>query len=91
MDLLSRRYASPVFIIEQMISFGKFSEFISSLYDFDNETKLWDIYLHKIYNKSFEDFKASVVQKQSSDITLETTIVNSFNLLQGFNPESEVS
>lgn len=93
MDLLSRRYASPVFILEQMISAGKFSEFISSVYDFDNDTKLWEIYLHKIYGKSFDEFKTSlqVQQKESySEQAIETTLVNSFNLLQNFNPESEV-
>lgn len=91
MDLLSRRYASPIFILEQMISYGGFSEFISSLYDFDNDTKLWEIYLHKIYNKSFEEFKVSLMQNKSSAEKLETTVINSFEILQRFKPEGEVS
>lgn len=90
MDLLSRRYASPIFMLEQMISYGRFSEFVSSLYKFDNDTKLWEIYLHKIHNKSFEEFKNSIMLSKPSNEKFETTIINSFNLLQEFNPESEV-
>lgn len=88
MDLLFKRYASPFVLIDQMIAVGRFAEFVQELQEMDGEDSLWDFYLHKVDGKSFNDFKEEVII-QNTEITdedLETTINNSVEILQGFNP-----
>ena len=88
MDLLFKRYASPFVLIDQMITVGRFAEFIQELQEMDGEDSLWDFYLHKVDGKSFNEFKEEVII-QNTEITdedLETTINNSVEILQGFNP-----
>lgn len=91
MDLLSQRYASPNFMLEQMVSMNMLCKFVQELYNLDNDKKLWEIYLHKVYGKSFAEFKESLsVPTIQSKQELEATVLESFNLLQSFNPETEV-
>lgn len=93
MDLLFNRYASPFSFIDTLIFSGRFSEGVSEIYGFSNEDKEWEFFLHKVFDKSFEDFRASSLaqpQKMTAD-DFEATVNNSKSMLQGFNPnESEV-
>lgn len=88
MDLLFKRYASPFSFIDSLIFSGRFSEGVSEIYGFLNEDKEWEFFLHKVFDKSFEEFKSTVAaepQKMTSN-DFETTISNSKSMLQGFNP-----
>lgn len=60
MDLLFHRYASPYFLIDQMISVESFSGFVQELHDRTEEEKLWEFFLHKVRDKSFEEFKGAL-------------------------------
>jgi hypothetical protein len=90
MDLLFKRYASPYVLCDQMIFAENFLSFVQNLEEVTNEEKLWDFYLHKVLGEqSFEEFKGSLSGKQKnqtkmSDSEIETTITNSFDIVNGF-------
>lgn len=91
MDLLFHRYASPYFLIDQMISVEGFSGFVQELYDRTEDERLWEFFLHKVCDQSFEEFKGTLngKPKDSFEMTktqIETTINNSFDIMQGFIP-----
>lgn len=93
MDLLFRRYASPFLFLNGYIQTGRFSEFIFEFAGAVQETDEWEIYLHKVWDKSYSEFKESIDTDQKnrnmSDHDFETTLQNSMNILGNFNPEIE--
>lgn len=97
MDLVYKRYSNPMELIDNMISFSNFSEFISELADNVSDEKLYDIWKSKVYDKSFVDFKNEMMAKwkkntgiETSEIMtdeeMETTINDSYEILNNFNP-----
>ncbi len=94
MDLLFRRYASPFLLVDQMLLTGQFSTFVTEIFDYDTDDRLWNIFLHKVDGQtSFNDWKASIGfgQDNKTEMTkneIETTINDSFNILNGFEPTS---
>lgn len=90
MDLVANRYSSPFLIIDEMIQQGRFFEFVTELNTIRNEEELWDIWLHKVFDKGFEDWKASLHLPQEpskNDSDVGATVKNSFEILSGFSPE----
>lgn len=89
MDLLFKRYASPFLLLDQMIRSVCFSEFVKELAENEIQDYLWELFLHKVEGKTFEDFleECDVNQKNSPDDNLETTINYSFDLLNNFKPQ----
>lgn len=88
-DLLYRRYASPHFIVEKMIRRGRFKEFVESLIRKQNEEAdektMWELYLHKVYNKSFDEFRNELKQNSSfKRIDKEALIADIRQGLRGF-------
>ena len=91
MDLLFKRYASPYLLVDEMILAARFSDFVGSLEDFEQEDRTWQFFLHKVEGQSFEEFKGSLGGQQSKTFEMtksdiEATVVNSFEILQNFNP-----
>lgn len=97
MDLVYKRYSNPMELIDNMISFSNFSEFISELSDNVSDEKLYDIWKSKVYDKSFADFKNEMMAKWKkntgietsetmTDEEMETTINDSYEILNNFNP-----
>lgn len=97
MDLLHQRYASPFPFIDSMIQANRFSEFvdsfISKVYKEKNEKLTWEFFLHRIYDKSFNEFKEELKtdaeNQNMSEQDVETTINHSMKILNNFNPEEE--
>ena len=97
MDRLFKRYADPFLFMDGMIQTGRFSEFVVSFYkqhfEEEDERTLWEFYLHRFVEKSFEDFKAELRtnrdNQQMSEETMETTIKDSMNILKNFRPLQE--
>ena len=87
MDLLFKRYASPYLLIDEMISAGAFSQFVDTVLQTSEEEKIWNYFLTKVFDKSYNDFK-NELQSQApvSNINVETTINNSFEIMQCFVP-----
>lgn len=97
MDLVYKRYSNPMELIDNMLSFSNFSEFILELADNVSDEKLYDIWKSKVYDKSFADFKNEMMAKWKkntgietsetmTDEEMETTINDSYEILNSFNP-----
>ena len=91
MDLLFSEYASPFLLVDQFIGVRMFSEFVTEIITIRNDKELWQFFLNKVENQSFNDWKASLPGNEPDDEEIETTIAKSFNLLNTFNPESQRS
>lgn len=91
MDLLFSEYASPFLLVDQFIGVRMFSEFVTEIITIRNDKELWQLFLHKVENQSFNEWKASLPGNEPDDEEIETTITKSFNLLNTFNPESQRS
>lgn len=89
--MLFTRYACPFLIVNQMIQSNRFSEFIDEFITFDEDRKLWEIYLHKVFDKSYFDFEKAVKKPKQiqKPINFEATINESISILEGFKPEGE--
>lgn len=75
-----------------MISVESFSGFVQELHDRTEEEKLWEFFLHKVRDKSFEEFKGALNSQpketfEFSKTQIETTVNNSFEIMQGFIPD----
>lgn len=95
MDRLYQRYAYPFSFIQDMISVGRFCEFVDNLWTTtekeQNDRELWEFYLHRIYDKSFDAFKEELrihaMNRNLSAQNLEATIKNSMSILNKLKPE----
>lgn len=91
MDLLFKRYASPFLLVDQMLMTRQFSEFVTQLFEFDTDERLWNIFLHKVEGQSFNEWKSTLEGQQNAEMSkneIETTVNNSFDILNGFEPTS---
>lgn len=88
MDCLFSKYGSPFLFIDGMIQSLRFSEFIDEFWNLENEKKKWEFYLHKVFDKSYEEWENSIpkVGDEISEEQLETTIKDSKFILKNFIP-----
>lgn len=69
-------------------------EFAQTLIETHNEDirekTLWEFYLHKVFDESYQDFKDSLPEEVSipSDAELAETISCSADILNGFDPKA---
>ena len=95
MDLCFKRYANPFIFLDNMLLVGRFSEWVDETWHLINEEKeevaLWQFYLYKINDKSFNEFKENleknIKNSQTTEAELEATIKESRNILGGFIPK----
>ncbi len=94
MDLLFKRYASPFLLLDEMIASGRMLEFVDKLIKMQNDEQesdtLWEFYLHRVFDKSYEAFlrdSGKVKPPPEVKIDFEATIKQSENILTGFVPE----
>lgn len=89
MDLLFRRYASPFLLLDEVIKNNRLSEFVAEVMKSENERQTWEFYLHKIFDKSYSDFKESLGAVEGTappEADLEATVKSSENILNNFKP-----
>lgn len=92
MDLIFSKYSSPFFYIQTMLDMGTFSLSVDELFKKENDKKLWELYLHSMPTKSFNDWKNDVLGKQNVERVevsveeLEATKKNSKDILKSFKP-----
>lgn len=93
MDLLFQRYADPMTMLDIMIGAGGFSRFVGEFMKNVNETQQWDYFLHKVFDKSFNEFKESLNNTEPvehpSDEAIGATITESQSITLGFIPDAE--
>ncbi len=92
MDLLHTRYASPFPFMDEMIQNCRFVYFIHKVIEVKHESDRWEIFLHKVWDKSYSDFKQELeINEKNSSLTdkqKEDIIRDSMKILNNFNPES---
>ena len=87
--MLFKRYASPFLLIDGMLETGRFLDFVDKFIDTQNEERMYELWLHKVYDKSYADFKAQIVSSNTpaAPVDLETTLRESESILNSFIPE----
>lgn len=95
MDFLAKRYKDPYFLLEQMTQQGRLFEFLIELNQIkieeEDEEKLWDIWLHRVFDKTFTDWRESIKNEETntmSESDIKATVKNSYNILNGFDPHN---
>ncbi len=97
MDLLHKRYASPFPLLDRYICYGGFGDYIELIVLQRNEERLWDLYLHSLPDKSFDDWKAGLNAKkgkQNIEVkkgSMKETVKSSEDILLYFCPEEGVN
>lgn len=91
MDFLCKRYGgSPFFILDRFIEQNRLSEFIYEVWSIHNEEEVFDIWLHKVDDKSYQDFRDSLIPpKPVNKEEVAKTIEDSTNILEGFTLQEE--
>lgn len=90
MDLLFSKYASPFLFLDTAICNGRFFDSVIGLLEAENEKMIWEFFLHKVQDKSYEEFKESLeTQKPVPKEQLETTVKDSKNILNNFTPSEK--
>lgn len=60
MDSLSQRYGNPFLVLDDMIRLNQLHEFVLEIFDTIYEEKKeeyrWEFYLHKVFDKSWEEY-----------------------------------
>ena len=56
MDLAFKRYANPFLLFDNLISGNMFFEYIMKMVENINEEKIYDVWLHKVYDMTYEDY-----------------------------------
>ena len=58
--MLYQRYGKPLELLQQMLEAGQLVEFIDEMvqirYEELQEKTMWEYYLHRVYDMSFEEF-----------------------------------
>ena len=87
MDLLFTRYASPFCLLDGLIMTNSLNSFVDDFFDFVNEERNWEFFLHKVYDKSWSEFSNDIEQSENqTPIDLGATLVKSKNMLSNFTP-----
>jgi DNA topoisomerase IB len=75
-----------------MISTGRFFEFVKEFVKTHNEEQedktIWEFWLHKVFDKSLEEFKESIKKTNTAAPTqkeLKETVQATFDMLDGFS------
>lgn len=98
MDLLYQRYASPFNFLNLAIKHKRLTDIVEFIvldkYESDSEQKTWEFYLHRIYDKSYSEFKEQIdsdepENRKMTDDEFKTTFNNSISILRDFNPDTE--
>lgn len=89
MDFLCQRYGgSPFFILDRYIEERRLNEFIYEVWKQHNEEEIFDIWLHKIEGKSYQEFRDSLEPPKPIDKKeVASTIEESMKILTGFTQE----
>lgn len=88
--MVFKKYASPFLLLDNYIKTNRLLEFVLNFIDKDNEERVYDIWLHKVHDKTYEDFKNEVMTQSKVQATTKeemSVVVNkNMNLLEDFKP-----
>ena len=91
--MVFKRYSNPFSLFDELIESNQFNDFIMNLntkYIEDLEYELW---LHKVYDKSFEEFKKDISISRDAQAgymneeDVKATVKKSNEILSNFKPQ----
>lgn len=87
MDLIFKRYSNPYLILNEMILYGSFSDFVNEIINNYNDELLYQLWLsnNPLNTLGYLDFKKSLMNPVETK-SLETTIEDSYKMLNDFKP-----
>lgn len=90
MDLVFKRYSNPYLILDEMILWGSFSDFVSEIWNNYNDELTYQLWLsnNPYNNLSYLDFKKSLMTPNETK-SVETTIHDSYEMLNNFKPQGD--
>lgn len=82
-------------LLDQMVMTGRLEEYVNELIHLHNEEKedqsLWEIWLHRIFDKNFAEFKNSLsgnnVTAAPTPEEMKSIAMDSRSILAGFVPD----
>ena len=74
-------------LLNQELENGELADFVTEVMKIKQEENLWEFYLHRVFDKSFEDFLADNQVKEVPVANLEATVKHSFKMLENFQPK----
>lgn len=93
-DLLYKRYANPLQLLDIMIQTHRLSEFVDTFIEKYNEEEkekvMWEIWLHRVHDKTYSEFVEIVDGSNQAMPTAEeivTIVDDTVSILDGFQPE----
>ena len=91
--MVFKRYSNPFSLFDGLIETNQFSDFIDTLNDRYIEEFNYDYWLHKIFNKSYPEFKEEIKLSNEAQVgymndeDLKTTVNKSKEILSDFKPQ----
>lgn len=89
--MMAKRYSCPDFLLDGYISTGRFKEFVHEFWDIYQESTLYEFWLYKNHDKSFNDFKKTIlnqphvpIKKNLTEKELKAVIESSREMLTQF-------
>ena len=74
-------------LLNQELENGEFADFVTEVMKIKQEENLWELWLHRVFDKSFEDFLADNQVVEVPEANLEATVKHSFKMLENFQPK----
>ena len=91
--MVFKRYSSPFSLFDELIESNQFNDFIVTLNAKYIEDLEYDLWLHKVYDKSFEEFKKDISISRDAQAgymdeeDVKATVKKSNEILSNFKPQ----
>lgn len=87
---MCKRYPTPEFTLDVVIANHRLLAFINQMLEETEHEEIYGVWLHKVYDKNFNDFKNQVYSRAKASTTTDNqkanTIKDSFSILENFAP-----
>ena len=91
--MVFKRYSNPFSLFDELIESNQFNDFIMTLNTKYIEDLEYDLWLHKVYDKSFEEFKKDISISRDAQAgymneeDVKATVKKSNEILSNFKPQ----
>ena len=91
--MVFKRYSNPFSLFDELIESNQFNDFIMTLNTKYIEDLEYDLWLHKVYDKSFEEFKKDISISRDAQAgymneeDVKATVKKSNEILSNFTPQ----
>ncbi len=91
--MVFKRYSNPFSLFNELIESNQFNDFIITLNQKYLDDIEYDLWLHKVYDKSFEEFKKDISISRDAQAgymneeDVKATVKKSNEILSNFTPQ----